>query len=70
MDKRSVLKFVRKWKKVDDFDRKEMQNLSFEDKFTKLSSIFNMAVGLKMNLEETREKDKVRHRWLLLKRGL
>jgi len=69
MRQRSIKKFKQRWAKINEFQDNELRKLSIREKFYQLSSIFRLAMGMKLDFSEDQEKRKVRSRWVILKRG-
>ena len=65
----NVEKFKRRWAKINEFQDNELRKLSIRQKLYQLSSIVRLAMGMKLDFSEDREKRKVRSRWIFLKRG-
>lgn len=64
-----VKKFKRRWARVNEFQDNELRKLTIAKKLYQLISIVRLAMGMKLDFSEDREKRKVRSRWIFLKRG-
>lgn len=64
-----IEKFKRRWTKINEFQDNELQKLSIREKLYQLNSILRLALGMKLDFTEDQEKQKVRSRWIFLKRG-
>lgn len=69
MKRQAIEKFKRRWAKINEFQDNELRKLSVYEKLYQLSSIVRLAMGMKIDFSEDREKRKVRSRWIFLKRG-
>ena len=69
MKRQAIKKFKQRWARINEFQDDELRKLSSREKFYQLSSILRLTMGMKVDFSEDREKDKVRLRWILLKRG-
>ena len=70
MKRKLLSEFRERWKRVRHFEKNEVRNLSIGMKFRQLSSLMKMAIGLRMDFKEDKEKIKIRSRWISLKKGL
>jgi hypothetical protein len=69
MKQLSIKKFKRRWAKINEFQDNELRKLSIREKLYQFSSIVRLAIGMKLDFSEDRQKHKVRSRWVFLKRG-
>jgi hypothetical protein len=69
MKQLSIKKFKRRWASINEFQDNELRKLSIHEKFCQVSSIVRLAIGMKLDFSEDRQKRKVRSRWAFLKRG-
>lgn len=69
MKRESIKKFKQRWTRINEFQDNELRKLSIHEKLYLLNSIVRLAMGMRLDFSEDREKRKVRSRWMLLKRG-
>ena len=69
MKNKATKQFKRRWKRVNEFQDRELRNLSIREKLYQLNSIVRLAMGMNLNFTEDQDTLKVRSRWIFLKRN-
>ena len=70
MKQQAMEKFKQRWTEIREFQDNELRKLSIREKFLQLSSIVRLAMGMRLDFSEDRQKREVRARWISLKRGI
>jgi hypothetical protein len=65
----SIKEFKRSQKRINTLQDDEWRKLSISQKLRQVNSILRLAIGMRLDFNKEREKDDVRARWVLLKKG-
>ncbi len=60
----------KRWKNIEDYEKKELAHLSIEQKYLQLAFLMKLAGTLKLDYRENSDTQRVRRRWKYLRETL
>lgn len=70
MDITSLQKYRQRWAAVEEIEKQEAREASFEQRWQQLNNLVGMARALGINISDENEEEVARHRWLRLQQRI